>query len=81
MQGVVADVVTAVQQAALELGKTPAQVAIAWVLAHPEITCAISGADTTDQLNDVLGGVGWELPGAIRQRLDEVSSAVNMVLD
>jgi aryl-alcohol dehydrogenase-like predicted oxidoreductase len=81
MQGVVADVVTAVQQAAGELGKTPAQVAIAWVLSHPEITCAISGADTTGQLDDVLGGVGWALPSAVRQQLDDVSSALNMVLD
>jgi 1-deoxyxylulose-5-phosphate synthase len=81
MQGHVSDVVTALHQTALELGKTPAQVAIAWVLSHPEITCAISGADTVDQLNDVLGGVGWELPTEIRERLDDVSAALSMILD
>jgi aryl-alcohol dehydrogenase-like predicted oxidoreductase len=74
-------VVREVQQAAAELGKTPAQVAIAWVLSHPEVTCAISGADTIEQFADVLGGVGWELPGQVRQRLDEVSAGVRMVLD
>ncbi|RIK34298.1 MAG: hypothetical protein DCC55_33320 [Chloroflexi bacterium] len=81
MQGHVSEVVTSLHQAAAELGKTPAQVAIAWVLSHPEITCAISGADTVDQLNDVLGGVGWELPSETRQRLDDVSAAMSMILD
>ncbi len=81
MQGVVAEVVGSVNQAAADLGKTPAQVAIAWVLSHPEITCAISGADTQAQLDDVLGGVGWELPAELRQQLDEVSSSMTMILD
>jgi 1-deoxyxylulose-5-phosphate synthase len=80
MQSVEA-VVREVQRSAAELGKTPAQVAIAWVLSHPEVTCAISGADTVEQFADVLGGVGWELPGGVRQRLDEVSAGVRMVLD
>ena len=81
MQGTVGEIVRAVQQHATELGKTPAQLAIAWVLSHPEVTCAISGADTIEQFNDVLGGVGWELPGAVRQHLDDVSASVSMTLD
>ena len=56
MQGQAGEFVRAVLQYAADLGKTPAQVAIAWVLSHPEVTCAISGADTTEQLDDVLGG-------------------------
>jgi aryl-alcohol dehydrogenase-like predicted oxidoreductase len=81
MQGTLAEVVSTLHQVAAELGKTPAQVAIAWVLSHPEITCAISGADTVDQLNDVLGGVGWVLPNEARQKLDETSTAMTMILD
>jgi aryl-alcohol dehydrogenase-like predicted oxidoreductase len=81
MQGAVADVVRAVHAGAAELGKTPAQIAIAWVLAHPEVTCAISGADTIEQLDDVLGAVGWELPSEMRRRLDDVSAALNITLD
>jgi aryl-alcohol dehydrogenase-like predicted oxidoreductase len=81
MQGAVGEVVRAVQQHAVELGKTPAQLAIAWVLSHPEVTCAISGADTIEQFADVLGGVGWKLPGEVRQHLDDVSAAVSMTLD
>jgi aryl-alcohol dehydrogenase-like predicted oxidoreductase len=81
MQGMVADVVSTLHQVADDLDKTPAQVAIAWVLSHEEVTCAISGADTIGQLEDVLGGVGWALPEEIRQKLDDVSGALTMVLD
>ena len=81
MQGVVADVVGAIHQIAAELGKTPAQIAFAWVLDHPEVTCAISGADTAEQLDDVLGALGWALPAEACQRLDEVSAAASMILD
>jgi aryl-alcohol dehydrogenase-like predicted oxidoreductase len=56
------------------VGKTPAQVAIAWVLDHPEVTVAITGGDTIEHLNDNLGGVGWTLDPEMRQRLDEVSN-------
>jgi aryl-alcohol dehydrogenase-like predicted oxidoreductase len=80
MQAVEA-VVSEVQRSAAQLSRTPAQLAIAWVLSHPEVTCAISGADTIEQFADVLGGVGWELPGEVRRRLDEVSAGVRIVLD
>jgi aryl-alcohol dehydrogenase-like predicted oxidoreductase len=81
MQGIVSEVVSTVHEIAAKLEKTPAQIAIAWVLSHPEVTCAISGADNTEQLDDVLGGVGWELPAEMRQKLDEVSAASHMILD
>jgi len=57
-----------------ELDKTPAQVAIAWILSHDEITCAISGADNTGQIDDVIGSVGWKLPDELRDRLNTVSA-------
>jgi aryl-alcohol dehydrogenase-like predicted oxidoreductase len=80
LQGGVAEVVRTVQEIAGEVGKTPAQVALAWVLAHPEVTCAISGADSLEQLSDVLGAVGWTLPPELRTRLDAVSAAAPTVL-
>ncbi len=73
MQGTATSVVNTVQQVAAELGKSEAQVAVAWLLSHPEVTCAISGPDTIEQLDDVLGAVGWELPADVRQQLDDVS--------
>ena len=81
MQGTVGEVITSLIALAGDLGKTPAQLAIAWVLSHPEISVAISGADTTEQFDDVLGGVGWTLDAEVRRRLDEVSAPLQMVLD
>ncbi len=73
MQGQAGRIVSAVRDIADELGKTPAQVATAWILSHPEITVAICGSDTIEQLEDSAGAVGWTLDEATRQRLDEAS--------
>ena len=55
-------------------GKTPAQVAIAWVLSHPEISAAMIGPDSPEQVEENLGGVGWELTDDERAALDETSA-------
>ncbi len=81
MQGTVGEVIASLHESAAALGKTPAQVAIAWVLSHPEVTVAISGADTIEQFDDVLGGVGWTLDPAVRAQLDAVSAPLQMILD
>ncbi len=44
------------------LGKTPIQVAIAWVLAQPGVVCALTGPSSLEHLEENLGGAGWELP-------------------
>ena len=41
--------------------KTPAQVALKWVLDRPGITAPIIGARSMAQLEDNLGSVGWKL--------------------
>ncbi len=55
----------AVVQALIDIGnlhaKTPSQVALAWLLAQPEITSVISGPDTPAHLDDVIGACGWTL--------------------
>ena len=53
--------------------KTPAQIALRWVLEQPGITSAIVGARNVDQLRQNLGAVGWYLGADLRARLDEVS--------
>ena len=73
MHGATGKVIATLKRLADALGKTPAQLAVAWVVSHPEVTVAISGSDTIEQLDDTLGGVGWELDDAIREELDEVS--------
>ena len=57
-----------------EIGKTPAQVAIAWILDHAQVTAAIIGPDTPEHVGEVCGGAGWSLDPELRARLDEVTS-------
>ena len=56
-----------------ELERTPAQVAVRWVLEQPGITSAICGARSAVQLGDTLAAGGWRLPEESRARLEEVS--------
>ncbi|MYG00610.1 aldo/keto reductase [Candidatus Poribacteria bacterium] len=55
------------------LGRSPAQVALRWVLDQPKITSVIIGARHTTHLKDNLGAAGWRLEGEALQRLDKVS--------
>ena len=79
MEGYSGEVVSTVIDLAKELGRTPAQLAIAWVLSHPEVTVAITGGDTIAHLDDSLGSVGWTLDDSVRQKLDAVSAPVQTV--
>jgi len=56
-----------------EVGRTPAQVALRWVLEQPAVTSAIVGARTANQLKENLGATGWHLEGEMLERLNEVS--------
>jgi aryl-alcohol dehydrogenase-like predicted oxidoreductase len=67
----IADVV---KEVATELGKTPAQVAIAWTLLHPAVTSPIVGARTAAQLEDNLGALQVVFSDEQRRRLDHASA-------
>lgn len=56
-----------------DLNRTPAQVALRWVLEQPAVTSVISGTRTLEQLQDNLGCVGWSLDSESLQQLDSVS--------
>jgi len=62
-----------------EVGKTPAQVALAWILDHDFITAPIIGPDNPDHVDDVFGGIGWSLDPSHRQALDEASHVSNNI--
>ena len=81
MRGRAARVIAEVGKVADEVGATMPQVAMAWVLSHPEVTVAISGADTVDQIADVAGALELTLPAEAIARLNEVSSGMRAVLD
>ena len=52
-----ASILEALREMAAERGKTPAQVALNWVLSHPEVTVAISGSDTVEQIAEDKAGI------------------------
>ena len=56
-----------------ETAKTPAQVALRWLLQMPAVTAPIVGARTVTHLQDNLGAVGWTLTEAQQRYLTEVS--------
>jgi aryl-alcohol dehydrogenase-like predicted oxidoreductase len=54
-------------------GATPAQVALAWLLAQPSITAPIVGANSVAQLSELLGSVEIELTRSELKRLEGAS--------
>lgn len=81
MRGRAARVIATVEEFANDLGVTMPQVAMAWVMSHREVTVAISGADTVDQITDVAGALELNLPAEAITKLDTVSSRMRAVLD
>ncbi|GCD40602.1 aldo/keto reductase [Streptomyces paromomycinus] len=66
-------IVDAVLAVAGETGRTPAQVALRWLLRRPGVTAPIIGARTLEQLTDNLGAHGWELTPEQDARLSAAS--------
>jgi len=52
-------------------GKSPGEVAIAWVLRHPAVTGAIVGARRPGQLKELMGAAEWRLTPA---EVDEIET-------
>jgi len=67
------DVADAVAELARENGCTSAQLAVAWLLAQPEVTAPIIGASRPEQLVETAKAVGLSLSESTMQRLDQVS--------
>jgi len=66
--------------------KTPAQVALNWVLSRPGVTAPIIGVRTMAHLEDNLGAAGWSLSADQIQKLDQASDMplpypYNLLLD
>jgi aryl-alcohol dehydrogenase-like predicted oxidoreductase len=67
-------ILVALGEIADELAATPAQVALAWVLARDQITSVIVGARNTGQLEANLRAQELRLTGEHLKRLDDVSA-------
>ena len=69
-----AEILQALFDVAREVGRTPAQVALRWVMDQPNMTSAIVGARNTEQLKDTLAAGGWRLPAEALETLNKVSA-------
>lgn len=66
-------IVDALVACAKEAGCTPAQLALAWQLAKPQVTSVIIGARTRAQLDDNLGATAVAVPEPVLAKLDEAT--------
>ena len=55
-----------------DLGESPANVALSWLLANPAVTAPIIGPRTMEQLTGSLQALDLELDDAAKQKLDEI---------
>jgi aryl-alcohol dehydrogenase-like predicted oxidoreductase len=63
-------VLAALDAAAQATSATPAQVALAWIMAHPAITAPIASATSVAQLQELMDAAGLILPPEVLADLD-----------
>jgi aryl-alcohol dehydrogenase-like predicted oxidoreductase len=66
-------IIEALDEVAQEHNMTPAQVAIAWLIAHPSITAPIASATNLEQLNELIEATTIELNPTVIARLNQAS--------
>ena len=74
VKGTPGKIINVLKTLAADLNKTPAQLALAWILSHPEISTTIVGCDSADEIPDIVGAVGWSLPDDVREELNQISA-------
>lgn len=65
---------------ARKYGKTPVQVAIAWVLAQPNVICALTGSSKIKHLEENVGGSGWTIPKDDQVKLERFFESEEQLL-
>ncbi|HWT02540.1 MAG TPA: aldo/keto reductase [Pyrinomonadaceae bacterium] len=67
-------ILAALDEVSARLGSTPAQVALAWLIARPSVTAPIASATSLEQLSDLIEATKLELDEASLRLLDEASN-------
>ena len=67
-------ILAALDEVAKRHGATPAQITLAWLMARPEVTAAISSATSMAQLNDIMKAPEIKLTGEDIAALDKASA-------
>jgi aryl-alcohol dehydrogenase-like predicted oxidoreductase len=66
-------VLEAVERVARQVGATPAQVALAWLIVRPSITAPIASATSVEQVRELVGATTLQLDAATIAELDQAS--------
>jgi aryl-alcohol dehydrogenase-like predicted oxidoreductase len=67
-------ILSALDQVAANTASTPAQVAVAWVMAQPGVTSPIASATSLEQLRELTAAAQLVLPPQALALLDKASS-------
>jgi aryl-alcohol dehydrogenase-like predicted oxidoreductase len=67
-------ILESLREVASELKATPAQVALAWLMARPSITAPIASATTVAQLHELVEATRLELPQEAIDKLNQASA-------
>ncbi|MGY6570196.1 MAG: aldo/keto reductase [Salinarimonas sp.] len=67
-------ILDALDGVAAERGATPAQVALAWLMARPTVTAPIASATSLTQLEELVGALDLSLPSEAMVKLDAAST-------
>ncbi|AYA35707.1 aldo/keto reductase [Hymenobacter oligotrophus] len=67
-------IVSALDEVAARLGATPAQVALAWIMAQPGLTAPIASATSPEQVQDLLQAMHLALSGPDLRHLNQASA-------
>ena len=78
MKGRTPNLIESVRNIAKTYNATPAQVALSWVLSHPEISVAISGADKEEQMRENVEAVNISLTEDEINQLDKKSKGLKL---
>lgn len=76
-----AEMHAALDEAAGELGVSRAQVCVAWVLVHPEVTSVLAGPESTAHVDETIAGASLKLPSDLRRKLDMASECYSRKLE
>ena len=63
-------ILAAVDEVAGAHGASQAQVALAWVMARPSVTCAVASATSVEQVRELMGAIDLALSEEDIARLD-----------
>jgi aryl-alcohol dehydrogenase-like predicted oxidoreductase len=68
-------ILAALDEAAKAVSATQAQVALAWIMAHPSVTAPIASATSVEQLTELMGAARLVLPAEVIAKLNAAGAA------